>query len=257
MDDAAIASRIAGFPRWHYRFDLRGHLTPVSEAQANRHEQRRRYILDPLLALCGGSLEGRRVLDLGCNAGFWTLAALRAGAAHVVAVDGRSMHMEQARFVLEVEEVDPARYDVVQADVLALELERWGRFDVVLCLGLLYHVSDPIGLVERIGAANDDLLVVDTALSPAPGPAFTLRREPLEDPRNALARELVLVPTRDAVIELTAACGYAGVCLRPSFESYEGAEDYRDGHRRAFLCAKRSDLTSPSIQQVAEPTSRC
>ena len=244
MDDAAIASRIASFPRWHYRFDLRGHVTPVTAAQANRHEQRRRYILGPLLELCDGSLEGKRVLDLGCNAGFWTLATLRAGAAHVVAVDGREMHVEQARLVLEVAEVEPAHYELVQGDVLALDFERWGVFDVVLCLGLLYHVSDPIGLVERIAAVNDDLLVIDTALSQLPGAAFELRREPLEDPRNALARELVLLPTRGAIIELAAAYGYESVCLAPSFENYDGADDYLDGGRRAFLCAKRSDLGS-------------
>ena len=46
--------------------------TPIADWQrVNRQEQRRRYFLEPLLGLTGGSLQGRRVLDLGCSAGFW------------------------------------------------------------------------------------------------------------------------------------------------------------------------------------------
>src|SRR5438874_11343056 len=90
-----IATRIASFPRWHYEFELDGHLTPIFDpAYANRHRQRRRYFFDALLHTCGGSLKGLRVLDLGCNAGFWSLAAIEGGCDLVYGVDGRAMHVE-------------------------------------------------------------------------------------------------------------------------------------------------------------------
>jgi ribosomal protein L11 methylase PrmA len=41
------------------------------------------------------------VLDLGCNAGFWSLAAIDAGADLVVGIDGRQMHIDQANLVFE------------------------------------------------------------------------------------------------------------------------------------------------------------
>ncbi|MGH2699183.1 MAG: DUF1698 domain-containing protein, partial [Actinomycetota bacterium] len=58
------------------------------------------------MELCGGSLRGKRVLDLGCNAGFWSLEALDRGADFVLGIDGRDMHIEQAEFVFEVKEID-------------------------------------------------------------------------------------------------------------------------------------------------------
>src|SRR5207244_13180843 len=49
----------------------------------------------------GGSLQGRRVLDLECNAGLWSLLALQAGAEFVLGTAGRRMFIEQAEFVFE------------------------------------------------------------------------------------------------------------------------------------------------------------
>ncbi len=239
---AGIAERVARFDRWHYAIDLGGVRTPIlDERHINRHEQRRRYFFDPLVELCGGSLEGRRVLDLGCNAGFWALCAIEAGCEHVLGLDAREMHVEQAELVFEARGVDPERYEFRRADVFDVDLGD-APFDIVLCLGLLYHVSDPIGLVRRLGEWSRDLLVIDTSLSQAGGSAMELRRESTEDPRNAIGAELVLRPTRRAVIELAREAGFQVVPLEPRFTSYEGAQDYEDGRRLAMLCAKSTPL---------------
>ena len=101
-DTEALRERVASFPRWHYEFDLGGVRTPILDrAHVNRHAQRRAYFFAPLTRLCGGSLAGKRVLDLGCNAGFWSLAAIDAGADLVVGIDGRQMHIDQANLVFE------------------------------------------------------------------------------------------------------------------------------------------------------------
>lgn len=240
MTASDLAARIAAFPRWHYAFDLRGHSTATpGVTRALRHARRLPYLMDPLVESCGGTLAGRRVLDLGCNAGFWTLAALARGADFVVGVDGRRMHVEQAALVLEVEAIDPARYRLVEADLLAVDWGAWGRFDVVLCLGLLYHVGRPVELFARIAATGASHVVIDTALSGLPGAAFEVRREPLEDPRNAVGSELVLWPTREAVAALAAAQGYAARALEPAFADWRECDDYRDGSRRGFLLTRR------------------
>jgi hypothetical protein len=105
----------------------------------------------------------------------------------------------------------------------------------VLCLGLLYHVDRPVELFARMAATGARHVVVDTALSPLPGAAFELMREPLDDPRNAIASELVLWPTRDAVTALAARHGYRTRVLEPVFATWEECDDYRDGQRRGFL----------------------
>ena len=240
MTESDLAARIAAFPRWHYAFDLRGHSTVTpGVTRVQRHARRLAYLLDPLVAACGGTLAGKRVLDLGCNAGFWSLHCVRHGAAFVLGVDARGQHMGQAQLVFDVEAIDPARYRFVEADILAADWSEWGRFDVVLCLGLLYHVNRPVEVFARMAGTGATHIVVDTALSTLPGAALEVRREPLDDPRHAVASELVLWPTRDAVTALATDHGFRSTVLEPVFDNWEECDDYRDGVRRGFLL-KRS-----------------
>src|SRR5260370_26902182 len=84
MNPDELRSRVAAFPGWHYQFNLDGIPTPIwNEIAITRHEKRGRYFFDTLVRLCGGSLKGRRVLDLGCNAGWWSLKAIEAGCDFV------------------------------------------------------------------------------------------------------------------------------------------------------------------------------
>jgi tRNA (mo5U34)-methyltransferase len=238
-----IAEKIAAFPRWHYQLELRGHLTPIFDADhVNRHLQRERYFFTPLVAHYGGSLEGKRVLDLGCNAGFWSLKALEAGCDFVWGIDGREMHIEQAELVLSVKAVDPSRYRLTTANLFDVDLAQEAPFDIVLCLGLLYHVSKPIELFEAIASVNTDLLLVDTLLSRADGLSFELRNEPLDDPRMGVEGPLVLHPTREATLELARSFGYSVGVVEPEFSDYTGCEDYRGGIRRAFVCMRGGEL---------------
>jgi SAM-dependent methyltransferase len=245
MDETALIDAINGFDRWHYQFDLDGHLTPIHDgSKINRHVQRKKYFFDPLVALLGGSLKGKRVLDLGCNAGFWSLHAIEAGCEFVLGLEGREMHVEQANLVFDVKGVDEGRYRFVQANIFETEFAALGKFDVVLCLGLLYHVSKPIELIERIAEVGSDIVIIDTHLSSVGGAHFEIIHESTEDPRSAVDRELVLWPTRQAVRDMVQLFGYDVRMLKPRFDDYTGARDYREGHRRAFLCASRTDLSA-------------
>jgi SAM-dependent methyltransferase len=252
MRSEEIKRKIDSFPTWHYEFELGGHITPIfNEEWVNRHEQRRRYFFEPLVQLCGGSLAGKRLLDLGCNAGFWSLQAIEEGCEFVLGIDGRQMHVDQANFVFEAKGVDRSRYHFEMGNVFDFDYGDFGAFDIVLCLGLLYHVSKPINLLELISAVNDDILVIDTDVSLLPGSYLRVKSEDVENPRHATERDLVMVPTRKAVLDVVGAFGYSVVVLRPEFSNYEASRKYRQGRRRAFLCAKKTSLT-----RLAAPTER-
>ncbi len=240
MEREELQERIAAFPRWHYRFEFDGGVsTPlVDRDMINRHEQRRRYFFAPLLSTLGGSLEGRRVLDLGCNAGFWSLQAIDAGADFVLGVDGRETHIEQAELVFSAKGVDPARYRFETGNVFTHAISE--SFDVVLCLGLLDHVCKPIELFELMSASGAELIVIDTDLSRASSGYFEICS--LFDSRNAIDRAMVLLPTRQAVIELAQEFGYQAVALEQNFTDHAGLTDYRHQRRLAFICAKSTSL---------------
>jgi SAM-dependent methyltransferase len=254
-----IARRVASFSRWHYEFDLHGVRTPIANPKdVSRTRERRRYFFDALLQVCGGDLRGKRVLDLGCNAGYWSLAAIDAGCDFVLGVEGRQEAIDQARLVFEDAAVDPRRFELVRSNVFDYDLVAAGPFDVVLCLGLLYHVSKPVELLETISRCNTDLLVIDSLLSLARGERLDLHRERLDDPRNSVDYEIVLFPTRRCVLSMARQFGYDARVLRPrvlrpTVIERDNMEDYLDGRRRAFLCAKHSDLAGLPVDHEESP----
>ncbi len=241
-----IPAHIRSFAYWHYRFDLDGHQTPVSEQIANRHAQRKAYFFDPVVRLWGGSLAGKRVLDLGCNAGFWSLCALEAGCDFVVGIDAQPVNLAQAQFVFDVKGIARERYLFKRADVLDMNLDHLGEFDMVLCLGLLYHLNQPIALLDKIARVGRDLVLIDTRLSTLPGRAFELRYESRALPSMVLSAhdDLVLFPTRQAILDMAQHWGYRAIVLKPNFSNYLGAEEYKAGQRRAFVYARQTDLAN-------------
>jgi SAM-dependent methyltransferase len=236
METEELASRIAAFPAWSYRFEFDGGLsTPsVDPAMVNRHEQRRRYFFEPLLALADGSLRGRRVLDLGCNAGFWSLAAVEAQADFVLGVDAKPIYLEQAELVFAAKGIDPARYRFEQGNVLAHDFSE--GFDVVLCLGLLDHIAKPLELFELFARIAPQLLVIDTEISRSRASIFEV--DSLYRRENAVEHETVLIPSRLAVLELAAQFGFEAVALPHNMTDYTGMDDYLHQRRLAFVCSK-------------------
>jgi SAM-dependent methyltransferase len=241
MDPQEIAARIARFPAWHYDFDLQGQRTNPEKAEWG--ELRAFHFIEPVVRHFGGSLEGKRVLDLGCNAGFFSLKAIEAGCDYVLGIDGREMHVDQANFVFEVKDIDPSRYEFACGNILDFDYQKAGPFDIVLCLGVLYHINQPIALFKAIAPVNTDLLVIDTKLSAARGSWIELRRDSLSTFLDAVDYELVMVPTAKAVIVMVQLFGYEAKMLALRTPDEPSMWKYRDGVFKTFVCAKTSDLS--------------
>ncbi|MGC8908673.1 MAG: class I SAM-dependent methyltransferase [Desulfomonilaceae bacterium] len=233
-----ISSRVRSFPRWHYEFDLKGIKTVTLEANwVNRHAQRRKYFFDPLVKWYGGSLHGKRILDLGCNAGFWSLNAVQAGCDFVLGIDGRKMHIEQANFVFDVHAVPAHKYLFLEDNVFNYHYEKYAPFDIVFCLGLFYHINRHIELLRSITSLSPEVLIIDTSLTAMRGSFLKLAKDDVNEPRMSIDHALVYYPTAEAVIDLVSEFGFSVVMLKPLFDDYDGALDYKNGSRRAFVCS--------------------
>ncbi len=246
MNAQELQDRIAAFPRWQYRFEFgEGVFTPVRDrGVVNRHEQRRAYFFEPLVRALGGSLHGRRVLDLGCNAGLWSLLALQAGAEFVLGIDGRKMFIEQAELVFAAKRVERERYRFVHANIFEHEFTE--SFDVVLCLGVLDHTAKPVSLLELIRQVDASVVVIDSEISRARSSVFEVSNLP--DPHSVVDIEMVLIPSRLAVIELAAQFGFSAVPLAQNMTDYTGMKDYRDQRRLAFICSRGMILEGLSAE---------
>jgi ubiquinone/menaquinone biosynthesis C-methylase UbiE len=120
-------------------------------------------------------LTGMRVLDLACCEGYYSVEFALRGA-EVLGIEARQEHLDRARFVQQCYGLDTIEY--LQGDVRSLNHETHGEFDVVLCLGILYHldVPDVFRFLDAIASVCRGVAIFDTHIALAPE---VQRRDPL------------------------------------------------------------------------------
>lgn len=127
----------------------------------DREADKLRRVVQVVSDLAPAPIERLRVLDLGCLEGGYAVELARRGA-EVVAIEAREANFEKARFTKEA--LGLARLDLVRDDVRNLSEARYGGFDVVLCLGILYHLDaqNVFPFVHRIAEVCRRLALFDT-----------------------------------------------------------------------------------------------
>ena len=153
--DAALRERVAA-TRWFHSIPLRSDLTtPGLEPDTGRKL--------PRLAL-PERLDGKSVLDVGSWDGYFAFEAERRGAERVVATDHHawsSPDYGDAGFRCAHDALE-SRVEQRHLDVLDHGPDAVGTFDVVLFLGVLYHMRHPLLALERIRSVTRELLVLET-----------------------------------------------------------------------------------------------
>src|SRR3954463_12823214 len=157
MTSDLIPQRIAELGEWFHNIDLRGHPTAPHHFLGDYPAVKWRRFASALPA----DLRGRTVLDLGCNGGFYSIAMKRRGADRVVGVDWDERYLAQARFAAEISEVEVEFRRLSVYDVATLR----ERFDIVLFMGVLYHLRHPLLALDLIHEhVTRDLFVFQSML---------------------------------------------------------------------------------------------
>jgi len=130
-------------------------------------EFRLRRVMQVINDLTSGPLHNLRILDLACLEGMYAVELARMGA-RVLAIEGREANLAKAAFVKRV--LDLETMQLIHDDVRNLSRERHGEFDVVLCLGILYHLDAPdlFAFVERVAEVCSGFVIIATHTSLAP-----------------------------------------------------------------------------------------
>jgi tRNA (mo5U34)-methyltransferase len=180
------------------------------------------------------SLAGRTVLDVGAWDGFFSFECERRGAARVLATDSFAWDganwSDKRGFELAREALG-SRVEDRHVDVLDLSEEAvGGRFDVVLCLGVLYHMKHPLLMCERLASVTGELLVLETHVDMTwtrrPAAAFYPGHELGLDPTNWWG------PNVPAVVGMLRAAGFSRV------EVVTGGDRLRNAGRSARRAAR-------------------
>lgn len=106
-------------------------------------------------------MRGKTVLDIGCNAGFYSMEMMKRGAKSVLGIDTDKDYLSQARFASSV-----LGYDIKFKQMSVYDVARLGQsFDVVLFMGVLYHLRHPLLALDLIYEhAAADLLIFQSML---------------------------------------------------------------------------------------------
>jgi tRNA (mo5U34)-methyltransferase len=184
-----LRARVADAGFWWHSIDLGdGVVTPGSKSSD--------WLERELASLELGDLRGKSVLDVGAYDGYYSFAAERLGAERVVAFDHYIWCADMPAYMayrdqrmaagLAVEPVDAlpefwrpdelpgrrrfdlahealgSRVEVVVGDLLDYDLAKLGSFDVVLYLGVLYHVRHPLLALERLASVTRGTAIIET-----------------------------------------------------------------------------------------------
>jgi tRNA (mo5U34)-methyltransferase len=110
-------------------------------------------------------LTGQRVLDIGCNAGFYSFKLAERGA-EVLAIDLDDHYLSQARWA--AQQLDPdARVEFRRMQVYDLARAA-GTFDLILFLGVLYHLRHPLLAIDIVAERLRGRLILQTMTMPGP-----------------------------------------------------------------------------------------
>lgn len=250
----SIAETIASLGPWREPF-IFDDVKTLPEERFTKVERRlaarKSIFLDPLIS--AGFLQGKTVLDLGCNAGYWSLECLKGGAAFVLGIETDNQRVAQAHFVRERLGVSPDRYDVVHSDVYEY-LAKGKQFDVVLCLGLYYHIEEPMRLMRVMHAATQELLIVDTIVNNVAEAAISVRpcqtKERYLDVSNI---GLEFVASRKAISWMGKEAGFANsVELRYTGEPFPSMREYIKGERSSFALGQRDVRLGRMFSNIIE-----
>ncbi len=139
---AEIQSRIEALGPWFHNLELGGVRTAPDHFLGDYPHQKFRKFADAIPA----DLTGKSVLDIGCNAGFYSIEMKRRGADRVLGIDFDDKYLNQARFAAEVAETD-----IEFAKLSVYDVGTLGEtFDLVIFMGVLYHLRHPLLALDLI-----------------------------------------------------------------------------------------------------------
>ena len=154
--DGDLRAEIERLAPWFHNIELGGTQTAPDHFLGDYP----RFKFERFAHVLPADLSGRSVLDIGCNAGFYAIEMKRRGAARVVGIDSDERYLAQARLAagaLGFGGIEFRRLDVYDVGRLG------ERFDLVIFMGVLYHLRHPLLALDLIREhVAGDLLLFQT-----------------------------------------------------------------------------------------------
>lgn len=176
LNSQELQQEVAKIKYWHHYFDFGAGVVTKTGQEAKFCQKFQQWIAEAIPP----DLTNKTVLDIGAWDGFYSFVAEKRGAKRVLATDsfvwehrelyGLDQHFWQGfgagkqGFEL-ARQIFNSQVEDYNIDVLDLNPEEIGNFDVVLFLGVLYHMKYPLLALEKVKSVTKELLILETHIS--------------------------------------------------------------------------------------------
>jgi tRNA (mo5U34)-methyltransferase len=230
------------YPEWFYNFEfVNGASTKNTDQKTNEIHVTRAGIIFPFLdQLYEGKWEQIDCLDIACNQGWFSSQLAIRGAHQITGIDIRENHIQMANAIKALSGLTNLNFNV--QDFLEIDITSREKVDLVLFLGILYHLDDPLQAIRKIRSLTKKLCIIETQVArPNPELECCWGSDPQNRKGPALAliesdkvhigsnKPLVLVPTLNALYRMLYASGFDHLFLGIPKETME--EQYHNFDR--------------------------
>ena len=220
------------------------HLTPFDQKEYRQLIEARGKTLQHTVRRLKPAVGLSNAVDAGCGAGFFSQTLADCGLK-VCGFDARAENVAEAR--RRFPQIPFEQGDIEEQVILQL-----GRFDLVLCFGLLYHLENPLRAIRHLRGLTEKCLLLESMCLPEEKPSMLLREEPRQEDQSLT--DVACYPSEGSLVKMLYRAGFAAVYQVISLPDHD---DFRDtpehARRRTVLLASVAAIDVGGFRLIPEP----
>src|SRR5260370_22798323 len=220
------------------------HLTPLDQNEYRQVIEARGETIQRVVTRLKPALGLSNAVDAGCGVGFFSRTLLECGL-NVCGFDVREESVTEAR--RRFPQVPFERGDIEERGILQL-----GRFDFVLCFGLLYHLENPLLAIRNLRGLTEKCLLLESMCLPGEKPSMLLRAEPRQEDQSLT--EVACYPSEVSLVKMLYRSGFSmvyRVIPLPDHEDFRETTEH--ARRRTVLLASTTPIDVAGFRLIPEP----
>jgi FkbM family methyltransferase len=230
-------------PMWRTT-EITIHLTPFDQKEYRQLIEARGETIKRVVGKLKPALGLSNAVDAGCGVGFFSQTLAECGL-NVCGFDGRGENVTEAR--RRIPHIPFEQGDIEERAILQL-----GRFDLVLCFGLLYHLENPMLAIRNLLGLTEKCLLLESMCLPEEKSSMLLRAEPRQEDQSLT--DVACYASEGGLVKMLYHAGFAKVYrVMPLPDHDDFRETSEHARRRTVLLASIAPIDIAGFRLIPEP----